>query len=300
MAEFYDATLAGVRLWLASLSAEGGRTLVEQQPTRGDDNDVDDRGRAPRRWRVTMLFAEMPGEQEAPVDRLRRLIAALEAGSDDGFAFTSPIEGTCQVRVGEFTHELGMNGRITASATLSRLAAGTPAVIPLGPAVSPEAGAEAVTAAAGRATAALEEVNLESDVPSSCAAAAARWTDPATSPRQVFLEVASLTSQIQDEIVALELGGDLQLWPSYRSMVELASQTIAAANAVTSTVGAVFRLLVDRPTPLRVLAARVYGAVLAAERMAEIVRLNDLGTPGMVPAGTSLVMPARRPASRGA
>lgn len=300
MAEFYEASLAGVRLWLASLSAEGGRTLVEQQPTRGDENDVDDRGRAPRRWRVSLLFADMPDETESPADRLRRLIATLEAGSDDGFAFTSPIEGTCQVRVGEFTHELGANGRLTASATLARLGAQAPAVIPLGPAVSPEAGAEAVTASAGRATAELEAVNLESNVPSSCAAAAVRWTDPATSPRQVFLEVASLTSEIQDEIVALELGGDLQLWPAYRSLVELASQTIAAANAVTATAGAVFRLLVDRPTPLRVIAARVYGAVLAAERMAEIVRLNDVGTPGMVPAGTSLVMPARRPAARGA
>ena len=300
MAEFYDASLAGVRLWLASLSADGGRTLVETQPTRGDENDVDDRGRAPRRWRVSLLFAEMPGETESPAARLRRLIALIDAGSDDGFAFTSPIEGTCQVRIGDFTHELGSNFRITASATLVRLGDLEPAVTPVGPAVSPAAGAEAVTVAAGRATAELEAVNLESDAPAKCTEAAVRWTDPATSPRQVFLEVASLTTEIQDEIVALELGGDLQLWPAYRSMVELASQTIAAANAVTSTAGAVFRLLVDRPTPLRVIAARVYGAVLAAERMAEIVKLNDIGTPGRVPAGTSLIMPARRPAARGA
>ena len=300
MAEFFDASLAGVRLWLSGLSAEAGRTLVENQPTRGDDNDVDDRGRAPRRWRVSLLFATMPGETEAPVNRLRRLIALVDKGSDDGFTFTSPVEGTCQVRIGDFTYELGQSSRLTASATLVRIGTSEPAVIPLGPAVSPEAGAEAVTAAADRTTTELAAVNLESDVPAAAAAAAERWADPATSPREVFLEVASLTSQIQDEIAALELGGDLQLWPSYKSMVELADQAIGAANAATATAGAVFRLLIDRPTPLRVIAARVYGAALAAERMAEIVRLNDLATPGRVPSGTELIMPATRPSARGA
>ena len=299
MAEFYDCTLAGVRLYLSDLSVEGGRTLVEQQPSRGDDNDVDDRGRGPHRARCSLLFVPMEGEAE-PLERLRRLIAMVNKGADDGFTFTSPIEGTYRVRIGEFRYDLTQSGRLSATATLVRVSTSEPAVAPVGQAVSPEAGAEAVAAAADLASADLAAANLSSNVPRLAAAAAARWAEPTTSPRSVFLEVATITSQIQDEIAALELGGDLQLWPAYRALVELADQVIAAATSATATAGAVFRLLVDRPTPLRVLVARVYGAAQVADRMTEIIRLNDLATPGRVPAGTELVLPALRPDSRGA
>jgi hypothetical protein len=67
-----------------------------------------------------------------------------------------------------------------------------------------------------------------------------------------------------------------------------------AAESVASDAERVFDLTVRAPVPLRVLCARVYGASAAEERQAQVARLNALRTPGLVPAGTTLKMPAAR------
>lgn len=292
-AVFYEARLAGLPVWIASISTDAGRTVVEHLPTVGDEVELDDRGQAPLRARVELLFAERPGLAPA-ADRLRELAAKVAKGDPDGFWFTHPILGTYRAAVSDFTFEL--RGTI-ASATCTLIRKGAPtAVEPLGPGVAVTAGVEAVSTAADQVKTELAAVDLETDVGTSAIAAITAWPDAPA--RQVFLDAATLSAQIQDEIARLELLADLELWPAYKALIGLADSVRSAAEAATSAVPRTFRLLVSAPVALRALVARVYGGRLAAERYEQVVALNDLSTPGRVPAGTTLVMPALAPAPR--
>lgn len=297
MADFYEAQLGGVRLYLASADTDAGRTLVEHRPTRGDQVEVDDRGQGPHRTRVDLLFVTMAGAPP-PLDRLRKLVALVAAGNPDGFFFSHPVEGTYRVAIGDFSHSLGTSGQLRASASLVRMEAPTAAVTPIGPGVSPDAGLEAVTASAGAVADELADADLESDVPAAVVASVGRWAEVDTAVRTVFMEAASISQQIQDEMARLELAADLRLWPAYKAMVTLAASVQAAAEAATAEVATVFRLRVSAATALRALVARVYGSRLAAERLAQVIKLNDAGNPARIPAGTELIMPALAPAPR--
>jgi nucleoid-associated protein YgaU len=49
---------------------------------------------------------------------------------------------------------------------------------------------------------------------------------------------------------------------------------------------------VTEPMPARLLCAQVYGAAAAEERARQVVELNRIRTPGRIPPGTTLKMPA--------
>jgi hypothetical protein len=294
----YDATLAGVRLWCSSVETEAPRTLVGYIPARGDAEEYDDAGAGEHKTSVELLFAQMPGEARTGRDRYNELRALVEAGNpEDGHYFTHPLEGTYRVKIGEFRTMLG-NGQLRVSATLTRVGARL-AVSALGAAVAPEAGLEAVTSAADAADAALDTAGLSSPAPAAATAAATRWAEPDVAPRTVFTELGTESQRIQDEIATLDLTNDLDLWPAYKTMVELHYALVGAADAATAEVAAVFQLLVDRPTPLRALIAAIYGSRGAAEKYEQIIKLNDIGNPARVPAGTTLLLPAREPTPRG-
>lgn len=292
MAEFYEARIAGVRLYIASLDTDAPRDLVKHRPVSGDDVEVDDRGRGEHTTDVELLFATMPGETQSPKARFDAFNALVNKGNGaEGYYFTHPVEGTYRVAIGAFRYSL-RNGVIRATATFTRV--GTiEAVVPIGPSVSPEAGLEAVTAAADAATAALDDVDLESDVPAEAVATATRWADPDVSARAVFLEVGSASKRIQGEIDALDLVSDLLLWPAYRALIELQHALAGAADAATAEVANVFSLLIERPTPLRAICARVArGTSTSAEDLyAQVMRLNDVATPARIPTGTTLIVP---------
>lgn len=297
MAEFYEVTLASVRLWCASFEADQPRTLVGYAPARGDMNEFDDVGAGEHKTTVELLFADMPNEPKSGLDRFRDLKALVDAGNpEEGYYFSHPIDGTFRVKIGDFRYSY-TDGRLTATASLTRV--GTRgSVASIGPAVSPDAGAEAVQVAADNATRELAAVGLTAPSPAAAAAAAERWSEVDVAPRSVFTELGTESQRIEDDIAKLNLLGDLEFWGAYKSLVDLRHQLTAAADAATAEVAEVFSLFVSAARPLRTIIASVYGSAAAREKFDQVAKLNDISTPARITPGTVLLMPAPDPTPR--
>lgn len=294
---FYESSIAGIRLWCSSIETESPRSLVGYQPARGDVESFDDAGAGEHKTSAELIFAAMPGEAKTARARWDELRALVEAGNpEEGHYFTHPLEGTFRVKVGDFRTTL-RNGRLEVSITFTRVGARS-SVSALGPSVAPESGLAAVTSASAAATLELAAVGLSSPAPAAATEAATRWAEPDVSPRTVFTELGTESQRIQDEIAGLDLLSDLDFWPAYKTMIGLHYALASAADAATAEVSSVFALLVDRPTPLRAIVARVYGGRGAGERYDQVVKLNDVGNPGRIPPGTTLLLPSIAPTPR--
>lgn len=296
MADYYTATIANIRLWCSSIDTEAPRSLVPYAPARGDVTEIDDAGAGEVKTTAELLFVEMAGERPA-IERFRALAALVAGGNpDEGFYFSHPIAGTGRVKIGEFRHTF-TGGTLAATIGLTRVG-DRAAVSPVGPAVSPDAGAEAVKVAADAADAELAAVGLTGASPAAAAAAAQRWADTDVAPRTVFTELGTESQRIEDEIASLDLVGDLDFWPAYKTLVNLRYALTSAADGATAEVADVFGFLVDTARPLRAIVASVYGARRAAETYGQVVSLNDVSNPARIPAGTTLLLPALAPAPR--
>lgn len=113
----------------------------------------------------------------------------------------------------------------------------------------------------------------------------AKWSQVGVSTREVMIDAARISSNIATMI---ELGGlqtDLSLWPAFRAAIMLGDAVRSAALAATSDTPTVFTMRVRDRTALLPLAARLYGGAQAAERVRQILSLNDIATPGWLDPG---------------
>lgn len=289
---YFDASYGGIDLLISSIDTEGGRDIAVQSPSRGDRHVLQDRGRKLRSANVSILFIDQPGL--APyLDRYDQFRALVDAG--DSQIFSHPLDGSYQARASELRVSAD-SGTGQVSCTCTIIAENEPkTVFPLGAGVSAAAGLEAVTTASAAADTSLADAGLSSPVPSSCLAAITKWTNAADEldTQEVFLGVASLTQQISDATDALDLASDFRRWNAYQSMINLMYQVVRAGEALTAASAQLFDLTVAHALPLRAICAEVYGGALAADKAAQVARINRIRTPGRVPAGTILKMPSR-------
>jgi prophage DNA circulation protein len=283
------ASYGGVAFWVSSMSGRVGREIIVKSPSRGDVHVLQDRGLRHRSLQCELLFCDEP-DRDPPVDRFlefRRL-----AESPEPQIFRHPLDGSYRARVSDLEYTIRADDReITASCTF--LADGEPlTVINAGLAGAPLAGVEQVSATVASTNTLLAEQEMTSDVPQSTLDTVTAWTQAETpDTRAVHLEAASLAQRIGEETTRLELIADLERWPIYRAFVQLNFEMRRAADAVTSETDDVFEILVDAAQPLRLLCARLYGAAFAEDKARQIVQLNGIRTPGLVPAGTRLTAP---------
>lgn len=120
------------------------------------------------------------------------------------------------------------------------------------------------------------------------------WTVRDSPPRQIMIDAARISNNIA---IVIEAGGlelDIALWPAFRAAIMLGEAVRSAAIAATSETPSVFVMRIVQPTALLPLAARIYGGAAAQDRARQISELNDISTPGWLPAGDYL-MPTRPP-----
>lgn len=122
-------------------------------------------------------------------------------------------------------------------------------------------------------------------------ASAAVWGQGADI-RRIIADVARLAQSVGDMIDSGGFEDDIALWPAFRAAILLGDAVVSAAVAATADASSLFIMRVREPTALLPLAARVYGGREAQDRADEIMRLNDISTPGWMPPGDYL-MPAR-------
>lgn len=182
------------------------------------------------------------------------------------------------------------NAAVSASATGLASATATATAVATGTA-SAFADASIALAAAASAEA---SVGLFAATTIDARVAVASWQTGDVPTRQIMIDAARISNNIATMI---EVGGferDLALWPAFRSAIMLGESVRSAALSATSETPSVFVMRVLEPTALLPLAARVYGGADALDRARQITELNDISTPGWIPAGDYLM--STRPA----
>lgn len=291
MGKFFKASFGGVEMLLESMDGDAGRDWAVISPHRGDLHSVQDQGRRLRRVQCSVLFTDQPGLPDHYLDRYR----AFEAMASDGKPqiFTHPIHGS-YLAVVESTSYGASAESASVRCSCSFLAVQEPqAVRSIAAGVAAVAGPEEVGVSATAATAELTALGETSDTPTDCLAAAEAWANGDTADaRQVLLEVASLTSQIDADVDRLELVTDYQRWAAYKAMLRLRYSVSRAAQAATASASRVVEYNVRVGVPLRVLCARLYGARVAEEMADQVARINGLRITGRIPPGTVLRVPS--------
>lgn len=128
-------------------------------------------------------------------------------------------------------------------------------------------------------------------------ASVAAWSEEDAPARRASVDAARIRESISTLIDTGELETNLQLWPAYRSAIMLGDAVHSAAVAASSETANLFTMLVQSPTALLPLAARIYGGAAAQDRARQIAALNDIKTVGWLDPG-SYLMPARPPGSQ--
>ena len=288
---FVSGSFGGVPMLIAEVSTERGVDVVTQSPASGDKHTNSVRGLKQRRTTCEIMFVDQPGR----LPFLERYDAFVELyESKKAQVFVHPFDTAHRALASDLTVSATSGDRcIRVSCvfladdepkTAFSVAAGTPAI----------AGVDEVSTAAAATNAALEELDLESDAPTSCLDTITAWSESSDLDSQgVFLGVASLAQEIDEAIEAHELATDLDRWEAYRQMIRLRYSVVRAAQAFTADSANVFDFYLDRAEPVIAICARIYGASEAEDRAAVVVKNNRIRTPGLVPAGTTLKMPAR-------
>lgn len=289
MKDYIAASWGGLDILVATIDTTGGRDIVVQSPARGDKHVLQDRGLRVKTTTCRLLFCPQPNK----ANYLVRYDAMRQASEDDiSSVFSHPILGTYRARISEFNTSATDGTEITVSCTI--IAEEEPQVVfRTGAGVSLGAGVESVNTAVGFASATLAElgITLEPDVAAESSEAVTAWSQAEDLDAQkVFVEVATLTGQIDDAINALNLATNIENWEAYKAMILLRYQLGRAAEAATSDAEHVFDLVVAVGRPLIAICSETYGASLATDRADSIAKLNRLRTPGLVPAGTTLKM----------
>lgn len=290
-ARFYAARYGDQSLVLTSYSGEVGRDYAVQSPSRGDDHRTQDRGRKINRVEAEILFIHQAGL--APyLDRWLAFRTLAESPAPS--LFVHPIEGSYLAHVHDLRFRVDESPHIVATCTFVPPGVFAP-VAAVGAGVAPQAGPEHVEVLVDRCDTQLAARGLTSSAPAAALEAAVRWAE-ADEPdaRAIAVELASLTTQIDQAIADLDLVTDLSRWELYRSMVELRYTLSRAAASVASETEEVSRYTLAAAEPLRVLCARLFGAAAAVDRARQVQRLNGLRSPGLIPAGTTLVVPVVR------
>jgi hypothetical protein len=302
---YYARTFGGIPMLIADISTDRGRDVAIQSPAIGDRHTVRDRGRKQISTRVSIIFCDQPGL--APyTDRSDEFIALAESG--EAQILSHPFHGSSRVLAGELEVVGESSAReIRASCVFHEVDPPTN-VLPVAGGTNPAAGVESVAVAAAAASTALVEIGIPGDIDeederadgivhadlAAVADTIATWRDAGDEldSQQVFLEVVEATAAVDAFAAELELAQDITRWQAYRDVMLLRYEIVRAGEAFTAAARSTFDVFVDAPRPVLAICAEIYGAAAARGRAIEIAKNNRLRTPGLVPAGTTLKMPA--------
>lgn len=306
----YEASFAGIRIDVLSSQIQHGRVVVPHVFPKRDGADLEDMGREPFVATMEFVFIDNRGATTQAalrgattgaddsgnyLDRFNEFNGLVQSGAVR--ILVHPYEGAVNCRVSNFSHSADGEGQpaIRCSATFTEEIS-LPPVFAAGAGAQTRASSQDVRAAQVGADDALAEVGLSSDLTGDATAAAEAWEDGTElSARGVQLEMAALNNRLSTELDALEAGSDIDRHPVMKQYTLLQHNLRRAAEAFTTTTTRIVAITVTEPTPLRVIAARFYGADQADRRFDEMIELNpSIRDPSLIPANTELKAFSRR------
>ena len=219
------------------------------------------------------------------LDRYRAFAGLCHDGKSH--TLVHPFEGSLSVWVSDFEVSGDDTSLIVVRCTFEEDTDRT-RIFRGGAGTRPPVGAASVRAAADEVELWITELGVESDIPDKANALMDAWDDVDTTSRQINLELASFSAELGEAVTDLELALEVDRWPLARALIQLHALVRQTAAARVEIEDRLIELKVEVARPLRVIAAELYGASQAEARATELLELNDLGRPGLVPAGTTL------------
>ncbi len=283
----FEASYGGVALHIFSTSDEGSRSVPIHEYPHVDGGNTEDMGAVPRTTECTLVFM---GD-----DHLERFQAFKDlVDSGEAHTFVHPLTGAYEARVPRFTYSIDSENRDYVSVEATFLEATTEvAVFDLGDGRGLFAQADAVETAEVALDAELANAGLTSTVGSEASATARRWVDsPNVTRGTVEVDLASLSAKVDQDITTMELFEDVALYPLHLAYMDLLRSLRRVADSLIRQTPKVSTLTLTEPTPLLLIAQRLYGGARAPDMFARLLQLNKLKTPSLVPPGTTLTIEA--------
>ncbi len=298
----FEASYDGIRIDVLSSTIRHGRSVVAHRFPKRDGATNEDMGREQFMCTLQFLFIDHRFVAEGEgnyLDRFQAFNRLVDKGGPR--VLVHPYEGAVRCNVGAFSHDADgtLHPVINASATFTEEIS-LPPVFVDGAGTQTKASAQAVFIEGLLAESSLEAIGFDASTVQSAVAAAARWeSDPDLSARTVQLEMAVLNVNLDRELDALDVATDLSRHPLHKQYTRLQHSLRRAAEAFTTTTTRIITINVLEPLPLRVIAARFYGAEQAERRFREMRELNPaIPNPAIVAAGTELKAYSRGTAPR--
>lgn len=294
----YQASFGGVEFDCLATSDAIARAIARHTYPRRDGGDLQDMGAEPRSTRCRIEFWERaPLEGESTGNHLERFAAFYDVCHyGQAFEFVHPITGSYRAMVESFDFDASGDERDAIMVEVTFVEDSTqPARFDPGSLQSVDSGSAAVRVNADLVNVELEDAGITSSVADETADSVDAWEGgPGISAREVSLRLATINSQIDALIEEYELATDITRFPLYRRLQALNYSARRAASLFKQAQPQVIQITVAAPRPLRVLAAETYGAADAEARHADLMRMNDIDDPSLLPAGTVLRAPSPR------
>jgi prophage DNA circulation protein len=305
----FDASWGGVRIDVLSTNIRHGRRNTAHIFPKRDGATIEDSGREPFVCDVDFVFVDrraQEGEDAGVGTYLERFQAfdnLVETAS--ALRFIHPYVGAKLCSISNFAHNASGDGQpaISCSATFTEETSFAPTV-GNGSGVQTLVGSHEVAASALDAAASLQDTGAGlTDAEISTAAGELAGTravvdnwdlDPDLSARQVHLQMASVNNALSSRLEQLDAASDVDRYPIMKQYTLLQYQVRRAAEAFTSETTRIVTITTSQPLPLRVIAARFYGAREAGERFEQLLELNpSIRNPALVGRGVELKAYAR-------
>ncbi len=292
-AVLYEAAYGGVRIDIVDIRTSEGNTLVAHAFPRRAGAQVDHQGNRQRVANARVCFFETVDQTDDHVTRYKAFRALCHDG--EPHLFVHPFDGAFMAHVEGWEMSAAASTRDFISIDLTFWETIDAAqVLNIGAGTHFSGGVEVVRAQAEEVRALADDGGVDAGPIADLAIAIVDgWADnDELSAREVNLGLATASAELQALQDELEIASDLENYPLVRSLRLLHYEMIRAADSFVADTPRLIELTVRAATPLRVIAARTYGADLAETRMAEMVELNDISDPGLIAAGTVLKAPS--------
>jgi len=300
----FDASFAGIRIdVLASNIRHGRKTQAHTFPKR-DGATNEDMGREPWVCDLQFIFVDrkaQEGETADPgtaLDRWKAFDELVESGAIR--RLVHPYAGAKRCSISSYTHNADGDGgvEIECSATFTEEESISP-TRSLGAGIQKIAGSHEVEAQSVQAGVAVSSSSAGLSVAEQEAAQAdldvaqdtvALWdADPTITTREVHLQMASINNGLSARLEELDAARNIDRYPIMKQFTLLQYQVKLAAEAFTAEDERIVSIETKQRLPLRVIAARFYGAAQAERRFGEMLELNpEIRNPAIIERGTIL------------
>lgn len=292
----YQASFGGVEFDLLETEDSHVRSLVMHSYPRRDGGDGQDMGAEPRETTGVAIFWErspVAGEDlRSSQNHLRRFkawFAATQAGKPQ--EFVHPITGSYKAwardvrwsAVGEERNKIIADVTFVEDTT-------EPAELVVQASI--DAGVSAIGVAIDLVEEQLAAFSLNTTILDEMLIIIEDWElNFDLSLREVNLEVASISAAIDLDIQRFALESDIARHPLWKAYQRLHYQILRAADRFRRRQPQVIQIELRVAQPLRVIATDYYGARDAETRYQQILRLNEIDDPSLLPAGKRLKIP---------